>query len=87
MAQKESLDVTEQRQLFTGQPQYENFARMQMISPVSHMQPADTPFEFLEGTAMALPTSYEFEDNTLNLHQLLGATHTSVLHAISQHCT
>ena len=28
MVQKESLDVTEQRQLFTGQPQYENFARM-----------------------------------------------------------
>ena len=87
MAQKESLDVTEQTQLFTGQPQYENFARMQMISPVSHMQPADNPFEFLEGTAMALPTSYEFEGNTLNLHQRLGATHTSVLRAISQHCT
>ena len=58
-----------------------------MISPVSHMQPADNPFEFLEGTAMALPTSYEFEGNTLNLHQRLGATHTSVLRAISQHCT
>ena len=55
-----------------------------MISPVSHMQPADTPFEFLEGTAMALPTSYEFEGNTLNLHQLLGATHTSALLVIKK---
>ena len=84
MAQKESLDVTEQTQLFTGQPQYENFARMQMISPVSHMQPSETPFEFLEGTAMALPTTYEFEGNTLNLHQLLGATHTSALLVIKK---
>jgi hypothetical protein len=39
MTQKESLDVAEQTQPFTGLPQYENFSRMQIISPVSDMHP------------------------------------------------
>lgn len=79
MTHAESPGVAEQTQLFTGRPQYENFAQLQNISPVSNLIPAETPYEFPEGTAVELPTSYEFEGDTRNLYQLLGATHTSSL--------
>ena len=70
--------------LFSGVPQYDNFARMQQINAVTEMTPSQQPFEFSEGTRMSLPTTYEFEGETRNTHSLLGATHTAALLVINK---
>ena len=71
--------VTDEMQLFSGVPQYERFACMQEHGAVASMLPSKQPFEFSEGPRMSLPTTYEFEGDTRNVHSLLGATHTSAL--------
>jgi CubicO group peptidase (beta-lactamase class C family) len=65
--------------LFSGEPQYENFSRLQHLLPVREMKPSSRPFAFPEGDALALPTVYEHGGGTRNLHAFLGATHTSAL--------
>lgn len=74
-----SKSLVEQMRIFTGVPQYDNFARMQQLCPTSALEPSQDPFEFSHGTHIELPTTYEFEGNTRNLHMLLGATHTAAL--------
>lgn len=82
MATNES--VIEQAALFSGVPQYDNFARMQHNNAVSNMVPSMQPFDFAEGARISLPTTYEFEGDTRNLHMLLGGTHTSALLVLKQ---
>ena len=66
--------------MFTGVPQYELFAAVQHNMAVSEeMRPAESPFDFPDGCKVELPTTYEFNGQTRNLHALLGATHTSAL--------
>jgi CubicO group peptidase (beta-lactamase class C family) len=65
--------------IFTGEPQYETFARMQHLNPVLEMKPPRQSFQFREGPRITLPTTYTFDGRTRNLHGLLGATHTSAL--------
>lgn len=65
--------------IFSGEPQYENFASMQQRNPVSELRPSRRPFQFKEGAHITLPTTYVFDGKTRNLHSLLGATHTSAL--------
>ena len=76
--------VTEEMQLFSGAPQYEGFAHMQHVNAVNNMMPSEQPFEFAEGAKISLPTIYEFEGDTRNVHSLLGATHTSALLVVKQ---
>jgi CubicO group peptidase (beta-lactamase class C family) len=71
--------MTDNLRIFTGEPQYENFARMQQLNAVREMKPAQLPFQFPEGPRISLPTTYTFDGKTRNLHSLLGATHTSAL--------
>ena len=71
--------VIEETGLFSGVPQYDNFARMQHINAVTKMMPAAQPFEFPDGARISLPTTYEFEGDSRNVHALLGATHTAAL--------
>ena len=71
--------ATQEPTVFSGVPQYENFARVQYTSPVTILSPSEQPFEFPDGVRMALPTTYEFEGDVRNVHALLGATHTSAL--------
>lgn len=71
--------TTQEPTVFSGVPQYENFARVQHTSPVKILSPSEQPFEFPDGERMALPTTYEFEGDVRNVHSLLGATHTSAL--------
>ncbi|MEZ5559163.1 MAG: serine hydrolase [Pseudomonadales bacterium] len=71
--------ATQEPPLFSGVPQYENFARLQHTSPVTLLSPSEQPFEFPDGVRMALPTTYEFDGDVRNVHALLGATHTAAL--------
>ena len=82
MAKKQTL--IEEAALFSGVPQYNNFARMQHLSTVTNMIPSEHPFEFADGARISLPTTYEFEGDTRNVHSLLGATHTSALLVLKQ---
>lgn len=56
--------------LFSGVPQYENFARIQHMNSVSELKPDGQPFEFPSGSRIELPTSYDFDGDTKNLHAL-----------------
>ena len=71
--------MTDNLRIFTGEPQYENFARMQQLNAVREMKPARLPFPFPEGPKISLPTTYTFDGKIRNVHSLLGATHTSAL--------
>ena len=81
-----STDQTaiEKTALFSGVPQYENFSQMQHINAVKVMTPSEQPFEFQDGARIELPTTYEVNGETRNLHVLLGATHTSALLVLKQ---
>lgn len=76
---KVSPPPTASLRLFSGEPQYERFSRMQMISPVSELKASQQPFQFSDGSRIDLPTTYTFDGRQGNLHSLLGATHTSAL--------
>lgn len=65
--------------LFSGEPQYENFCRLQHMLPVKEMKASSRPFVFPEGPQMPLPNTYESGGATRNLHSFLGATHTAAL--------
>jgi CubicO group peptidase (beta-lactamase class C family) len=84
MTNQQEQATTDQAALFSGVPQYENFARIQHVNPVTSMTPAEQPFEFPEGAKQSLPTTYQFEGDVRNVHALLGATHTSALLVLKQ---
>ena len=65
--------------LFSGEPQYENFARIQHLLPVSPLQPAARPFAFPRGEDVALPEVYDHHGTPRPLQALLDGTHTSAL--------
>lgn len=65
--------------LFTGQPQYENFARFKDLVPTAHMAPSSAPYAFPKGAAQALPDAYLFDGQTKNTHDLIEDTHTSAI--------
>jgi CubicO group peptidase (beta-lactamase class C family) len=76
---KASDPTTGSPRLFSGEPQYERFSRMQLISAVSELKASQQPFQFSDGPRIDLPTTYTFDGRQRNLHSLLGATHTSAL--------
>ena len=65
--------------LFTGEPQYENFARIHLVQSVKQMRPAERPFEFPTGPAITLPQTYVVDGVSRDLRMLLDETHTSAL--------
>ncbi|MDR3468633.1 MAG: serine hydrolase [Xanthobacteraceae bacterium] len=65
--------------LFTGIPQYENFARLKELLPVTEMKASSQPHPFSGGAPVELPKSYDFEGKTRDLGALISATHTSAL--------
>jgi len=40
-----SDSIASSRRIFTGEPQYETFARMQVLNPVREMTPSRQPFQ------------------------------------------
>ncbi len=79
MTQDTAAPAAAQLRLFSGEPQYETFCRMQKLMPTTEMPAAANPFVFPEGRPVGLPTDYDFEGSTRNLHVLLGGTHTAAL--------
>jgi CubicO group peptidase (beta-lactamase class C family) len=65
--------------LFSGLPQYQNFARFKELLPTSRMQAAATPKPFATGLEAALPSSYPFAGAQRSSEQFLADTHTAAL--------
>jgi CubicO group peptidase (beta-lactamase class C family) len=65
--------------LFNGSEQYENFNRLADLYPVNTMTASETPFDFPEGTAAALPTSFTYKGETVDTETFLAETDTSAV--------
>ena len=69
----------QERRLFSGRPQYENFASLQRTAAVKELRPSPQPFDFPAGSTIELPTTYDHEGVSKRLQKLLDDTHTSAL--------
>ncbi len=65
--------------IFTGEPQYENFANLKNLVKVKEMRPSSRPFEFPTGPGITLPKTYEVEGVSKDLNGLIEETHTAAL--------
>lgn len=65
--------------LFSGAEQYENFANIANMFPVSTMSPAGEPFEFGEGERISLPESFTYKGETVATADFLAETDTGAL--------
>lgn len=65
--------------LFSGAEQYENFNRLHTLFPNAEMKASATPFEFATGPALTLPTTFEFEGNSVDVPTFLTETDTAAL--------
>jgi CubicO group peptidase (beta-lactamase class C family) len=78
--------MTDQRltdlNLFSGQPQYETFARLKTILPTARMAPSAAPHPHTEGPVLALPPHYRFEGEDRSSEAFLEDTHTTALLAL-----
>lgn len=62
--------------LFTGEPQFENFARLKTLLPSTRMAASSAPFQFPDGPALALPERYSFDGAERASEAFLEDTHT-----------
>ena len=65
--------------LFSGERQFENFARMQDRLRVTRMAPSSRPFAFDEGARMSLPAIYRQDGQPKSLAALIDETDTTAL--------
>ena len=65
--------------LFSGQPQFENFARFKELLPVSRMAAAEEPFAMPGGDQIPLPVTYKFGDSARSSKAFLEQTDTAAL--------
>lgn len=65
--------------LYVGEPQHENFCRMEDWYPTRNMAPSDTPFQFPEGAPIALPDEFLFAGEERSTQQFIEDTDTSGL--------
>jgi CubicO group peptidase (beta-lactamase class C family) len=65
--------------LFTGAPQYENFARLKSLVRVAKMKASTRPRPFPEGPSIELPTTYDYGGKTHELAAFLAETRTTAL--------
>lgn len=70
--------------LFSGLPQYQNFARFKELVPTSRMPAAATPKPFATGREATLPSSYAFAGAQRSSEQFLADTHTAALVALQR---
>ena len=69
----------ERPRLFTGDPQHENFSRMDTYYPVRELQPAPAALLFPEGAPIELPDRYVFQGSERNTDTFLTETDTVAL--------
>ena len=65
--------------LFSGKEQYENFARIPDMFPVSTLEPSTFPKPFATGPKLTLPESFTHDGNTQNVRNFLAETDTVAL--------
>lgn len=65
--------------LFTGVPQHEHFDRMYRLLPSRHLEPSSQPHHFPNGSAIDLPTDFDFLGDTVDTEQFLDVTDTAAL--------
>lgn len=65
--------------LFSGLPQYENFANMKRLVPVSAMQPSQMPRPWPSGDPIELPESFEVDGDSRSVQEMLARTGTVAL--------
>ena len=65
--------------LFSGAEQYENFNRIAEIFPVATMEASDSPYEFPDGRAITLPTTFTYENKSVASEDFLAGTDTSAV--------
>eukprot|EP00439_Symbiodinium_sp_Y106_P088809 s1_g1345.t1 len=68
--------------LFNGSEQYENFNRLAELYPVSTMKASEDPFDFPDGEAVPLPTSFIYKGETVDTETFLTETDTSAVFVI-----
>ena len=65
--------------LFSGSEQYENFANIKNLFPVSEMTPSTSPYSFPNADRIVLPESFSYQDTTWNTEEFLSTTDTGAL--------
>ncbi|MEN7342173.1 MAG: serine hydrolase [Pseudomonadota bacterium] len=65
--------------LFSGQEQYENFARIPSMFPVSTLTPAENAYRWPTRPPMALPETFLHQGEDTNLEQFISETDTAAL--------
>ncbi|MFM7028533.1 MAG: serine hydrolase domain-containing protein [Chakrabartia sp.] len=65
--------------LFSGQPQFENFARFKELLPTVRMAPSSNPQPFAIGARQDLPTSFAFDGQQRDTQAFIADTDTSAI--------
>ena len=65
--------------LYSGQPQHVNFARMKELFPVGTLKPASSPHPFPAGRSIELPDAFQFEGVIRPTEDFVNATDTSAI--------
>ncbi|CAM3687258.1 serine hydrolase domain-containing protein [Parendozoicomonas haliclonae] len=65
--------------LFTGEEQYQNFARVKELFPVSTMEAPEQPKTFPTGKKLSLPESFQYDNQTIDTAQFLEESDTGAL--------
>ena len=65
--------------LFSGAEQYENFARVPTMFPVSTLAPSDLPYRWPNQQSILLPESFEHDNQSSDLAAFLDETDTVAL--------
>ena len=65
--------------LFSGQRQFENFARFKTLLPTKKMAASASPYQFPDGSAYTLPQTYAFDGGRRSVEAFLADTDTSAL--------
>ena len=65
--------------LFSGSEQFENFANIKNLFPVSEMTPSTSPYSFPNADRIVLPESFSYQDTTWNTEEFLSTTDTGAL--------
>jgi len=75
----EPLEDTDPINLFSGEPQYQNFCRMKDLFKTKTLQPSSRPFVFPISDEMELPSSYTFAGGEASTETFIAETDTSAL--------
>jgi CubicO group peptidase (beta-lactamase class C family) len=65
--------------LFSGEEQYENFARIKEMYPTTRLTAASTPYDFPAGELLTLPDRFGYEGKEFGVADFLELTDTSAL--------